>query len=383
MKSFYFKGQRKLHSVMGGGAWRSGLVAASTLAGLFSLPIPPVYAQQANPPTPVVVQPGAPGQPTRTLPESTRATLPPRSPADVQFMQGMIMHHAQAVEMTALIASHTENRELRLLGARISHSQSDEIEFMKRWLAVRGEPMSLPMPEMPGMDMSQPMVMPGMLSPNQMKALENTKGGEFDRLFLTGMIQHHNGALIMVRELFDTAGAGQDAELFSFATDVDSGQRVEIRIMQNMLGEKPFKIAITAEKSTIVAGADVSLKVSLTNTSNLAVPEGVMYQDGIELDSTFRVEVRDEQGKLVPKRTYPYEELRTGKVIFRTIRAGETLTQPQTVSTLYDMRKPGNYTIQVFRRVSDNPRDDIESNIVRVTVTPNGNVPARKSGGGK
>src|SRR5713101_8343163 len=139
MKSFYFKGQRKLQSVMGGGAWRSGLLAASTLAGLFSLP---VCAQQADPGTPVVVQPGAPGQPTKTLPPSTRATPPPRSSADVQFMQGMIMHHAQAVEMTAMMESHTQNKELRLLGARISRSQSDEIEFMKRWLETRGEPTS-------------------------------------------------------------------------------------------------------------------------------------------------------------------------------------------------------------------------------------------------
>ena len=242
MKSFYFKDQRKLQSVMRGGAWRSGLVAAITLAGLFSLP---VYAQQAEQQqadrgTPVVVQPGAPGQPTRTLPPSTRATLPPRSPADVQFMQGMIMHHAQAVEMTALIESHTPNKALRSLGARISHSQSDEIEFMKRWLTARGEPISMAMPEMPGMDMlRQPMLMPGMLTPKQMEALKKAKGAEFDELFLTGMVQHHNGALIMVKDLFDTAGAGQDAELFNFATDVDSGQRAEIRIMQTMLETKP------------------------------------------------------------------------------------------------------------------------------------------------
>ena len=238
MKSFYFKGQRKLQSVMGGGAWRSGLVAASTLAGLFSLPVCAQQAdqQQADQGTPVVVQPGAPGQPTRTLPPSTRATLPPRSSADVQFMQGMIMHHAQAVEMTALIASHTENKDLRLLGSRISHSQSEEIKFMQRWLDARGEPLSLAMPEMPGMDMSnQPMLMPGMLTPKQMEALKKAKGAEFDQLFLTGMIQHHNGALIMVKDLFDTAGSGQDAELFSFTTDVDSGQRAEIRIMQTML----------------------------------------------------------------------------------------------------------------------------------------------------
>src|SRR5260370_21207387 len=93
------------------------------------------------------------------------------------------------------------------------------------------------------MDMSgKPMVlMPGMLSPEQMEALKEAKGAEFDRLFLTGMIQHHGGALIMVKDLFDTAGAGQDAELFNFTTDVDSGQRAEIRIMQTMLGEKPLE----------------------------------------------------------------------------------------------------------------------------------------------
>ena len=196
----------------------------------------PVAAQQ----TPVVVQPGAPGQPTRTLPSSTRATLPPHSPADAQFMQDMIMHHAQAVEMTALIDTHTENKALRSLGARISRSQSDEIKFMKRWLTARDEATSPPMHHMPGMDMSShQMLMPGMLTEEQMAALRNAKGQEFDELFLKGMIQHHSGALIMVKELFDTAGAGQDAELFNFTTEVDSGQRAEIKIMKTMLGEKP------------------------------------------------------------------------------------------------------------------------------------------------
>ena len=200
----------------------------------------PVVAQQADPQTPVVVQPGAPGQPTRTLPPSTRATLPPYSAKDAEFMQGMIMHHEQAVEMTALIESHTDNKDLRSLGARIRHSQSDEIKFMKRWLETRSQSTSMPMHHMPGMDMSSHnMLMPGMLTAKQMDALRKAKGAEFDRLFLTGMIQHHDGALIMVKDLFDTAGAGQDAELFNFATDVDSGQRAEIRIMQTMLGENP------------------------------------------------------------------------------------------------------------------------------------------------
>lgn len=216
------------------------LAAVSTLASLSSLR---VYAQQTAPAAPVVVQPGAPGKPTKVLPPTTRGTLPPASPADVQFMQGMIMHHAQAVEMTALIESHTENKNIRSLGARISRSQSDEIKFMKRWLASRGQPMSEPMHDMRHMKMShEPMaLMPGMLSSEQMEALRKAKGAEFDHLFLTGMIQHHGGALIMVKDLFDTAGAGQDAELFNFTTDVDSGQRAEIRVMQNMLEKKLLK----------------------------------------------------------------------------------------------------------------------------------------------
>ena len=207
----------------------------------------PSFAQQANQSAPVIVQPGAPGQPTKALPASTTGVLPPSSPKDVEFMQGMIMHHAQAVEMTALIDSRSENKELRLLGARISHSQAEEIKFMENWLKARGKATTMPtqsmagMPgmDMPGMDMSKhEMLMPGMLTAKQMEALRNAKGKEFDHLFLEGMIQHHGGALTMVKDLFDTAGAGQDAVLFNFATDIDSGQRAEIRIMQGMLAKK-------------------------------------------------------------------------------------------------------------------------------------------------
>ena len=196
------------------------------------------WTQQPDAANPAIVQPGAPGKPSKKLPPSTRATLPPRSPADVEFMQGMIMHHAQAVEMTALIASHTENKDLRLLGARISRSQSDEIKFMKRWLAARGESLSMPMSNT---DMSHDKMplMPGMLTPEQMDALRKANGAGFDRLFLTGMIQHHNGALTMVKDLFDTAGAGQDADVFNFATDADNTQRAEIRVMQTMLEKTP------------------------------------------------------------------------------------------------------------------------------------------------
>jgi uncharacterized protein (DUF305 family) len=222
----------------------SSLLSGFLLASFF-LPTS-ARAQQASATTPVVVQPGAPGQPSKKLPASTRATLPRPSHAEIEFMQGMIMHHSQAVEMTALITSHTENKELRSLGARISSSQSDEIKFMQRWLAGWGEAISMPMPEMQGMhtsgqSMESMTLMPGMLTPEQMNALKNAKGAEFDLLFLTGMIQHHNGALTMVKDLFNTAGAGQNAEVFDFATDADNTQRVEIRIMQSMLEKKPSK----------------------------------------------------------------------------------------------------------------------------------------------
>lgn len=192
---------------------------------------------------PVIVQPGAPGQPTKKLPANTTAKLPPRSAKDVEFMQGMIMHHAQAVEMTALIESRTQNKDVRKIGAKISQSQIQEIEFMKRWLTLRGEKT-----EMQGMsDMDDEEegshhhgnhLMPGMLTPKQMEELRNSKGAKFDKLFLEGMIQHHGGALVMVKDLFQSAGAGQDGELFNFATDVDTGQKGEIRIMQNLLDKK-------------------------------------------------------------------------------------------------------------------------------------------------
>ncbi len=245
MQKFIFRVKTSFRTIAG--------MMAVCVAGLL-LPIMAFAQKTAANDVPVIVQPGAPGEPTRMLPASTRAVLPPVSPKDIEFMQGMIMHHSQAVEMVALFGGRTENKELTLLGARISHSQSEEMGFMSRWLIARGQPVSLPMTgmsgmdmkshdmkghDMKGMDMSQhQMLMPGMLTAKQMDELSAATGAEFDRLFLTGMIQHHGGALTMVKELYDTAGAGQDAELFNFTTDVDSGQRAEIRIMQDMLNKK-------------------------------------------------------------------------------------------------------------------------------------------------
>jgi uncharacterized protein (DUF305 family) len=246
------------------------LLAAWALAGALLAGVRGGQSDAAK--GPVVVQPGAPGTPSKVLPPSTRGTLPPQSQADVAFMQGMIMHHAQAVEMTGLIASHTENKDLRLLGARIRSSQSDEIKFMKRWLAARNEPISMagksrmdmagpekmdmetagqrpsgtegraiagaPGQAAPTMPWAMQTAMPGMLTAEQMEGLRQAKDAEFDKLFLKGMIQHHQGALTMVRDLFATAGAGQDADIFNFATDADNTQRAEIRIMESMLEKK-------------------------------------------------------------------------------------------------------------------------------------------------
>ena len=220
------------------------------LAATVALTAPAILCAQSD--QAPIVQPGAPGQPSRILPPDTTGATPILSPADISFMQGMIMHHGQAVEMTALIPAHTKNEQVQALGARISLSQTDEMKLMTRWLEARHQPTSMSMPGMPDMDMSgNPMpLMPGMLTPQQIDALRHASGPQFDHLFLTGMIQHHTGALTMVGELFNSPGAGQDADLFNFATDVDKTQRAEIRIMQNLLqtSASPEKVQEKKEK---------------------------------------------------------------------------------------------------------------------------------------
>jgi uncharacterized protein (DUF305 family) len=188
-----------------------------------------------------IVQPGAPGASSKNLTRE-EAIRPPRAPsaADISFMQGMIMHHSQAVEMTDLLRTRGRSPELQELGKRISISQSDEIKFMKGWLIDRNQATTMPMGDMKGMDhkghkMDSMALMPGMLSPEQMKTLAHSSGATFDHLFLTGMIQHHTGALVMVQDLFNTPAAGQDPVLFDFATDIDNTQRAEIEIMRRML----------------------------------------------------------------------------------------------------------------------------------------------------
>ena len=201
------------------------------------------FGQQAAPPSPNpnIIQPGAPGQPSRTLTPET-AAAPPRKPsdADIAFMQGMIMHHNQAVEMTALLAVRGSDPAVKEMGRRIAVSQTDEMRYMKQWLSDRGLPTTMQVDgmdmNMPGMDMSALMpAMPGMLTPAQMAALKAASGPAFDHLFLTGMIQHHTGALTMVKDLFANPGAGQDPQLFDFSNDVDNTQTAEIDIMKGLL----------------------------------------------------------------------------------------------------------------------------------------------------
>jgi uncharacterized protein (DUF305 family) len=195
--------------------------------------------------------------PAQTAPAATaRAQAGPGyTRADVEFMQGMIRHHAQAITMGKMCPTHTTNAQLRVFCDKIIRSQRDEIDLMQTWLRDRGEAVPDPndphsMHMMHGMAMdstmkmdstmhmdmgSQEMLMPGMLTAAQLAQLDSARGTDFDRLFLTDMIGHHEGALTMVAKLFDTPGAGQTPEIFGYATGVDADQRAEIERMQRML----------------------------------------------------------------------------------------------------------------------------------------------------
>jgi uncharacterized protein (DUF305 family) len=164
----------------------------------------------------------------------------PYTQADIHFMSGMISHHAQAIKMAQLAPTHDASPAVIRLTERIINAQTDEIGLMQRWLKDRNQPAPEPNPE--GMTMTMNgmqhvMLMPGMLTPEQMKELEAARGQDFDRLFLTFMIQHHRGAVSMVKELFDAQGAGQDELVFKFASDVNVDQTTEINRMLQMLLE--------------------------------------------------------------------------------------------------------------------------------------------------
>lgn len=218
------------------------LVAGLLLAG-------PASAAAQTPPSPPIFQPGAPGTAARQITAGQAVDLSRTTfiAADAAFMQHMIVHHAQAVEMVALLQTRSQNATVRLMGRRIALSQEAEMALMRDWLTQRGQPIEMPgmdhagMADMPGMAMtpSDTPLMPGMLSPAQMAALAAAQGTAFDRLFLTGMIQHHQGALDMVQALLERPGAAEDPLLGDFTTSVVADQSTEILRMQSILSDLP------------------------------------------------------------------------------------------------------------------------------------------------
>lgn len=200
-----------------------GLAACTT-----SAPEPPA-------PTSPVVQLGAPGEPNRTLSPEDAAKLesPKHVEADEEFMLDMIQHHDQAIVMTGFVDENTDDRDIRLLAERMKISQEDEMKAITRWLQDR----FIPVNEDGSGHGHDGDAMPGMLTDDQLEDLESATGAEFDRLFLQSMIQHHQGAVQMVDELY-AAGGGQESEVDQFARHVESDQGIEIARMQQMLADR-------------------------------------------------------------------------------------------------------------------------------------------------
>lgn len=235
-------------------------ILATLMTGLIAGP-----ALAQTPPSPPIFQPGAPGQPSRTITpaqaiELGRTTF---TEADVAFMQHMIVHHAQAVEMVGLLETRGSDRRVQLLGRRIALSQEAEMAIMRGWLEERGRSVEMQAMDHSAMGHGAPSgmnhagmdhsamdhgahampdpddtpVMAGMLTPRQMRTLATAQGPAFDALFLSGMIQHHQGAIDMVEALMKTPDAAQDTLLSDFATAVVADQQAEILRMRSLLSE--------------------------------------------------------------------------------------------------------------------------------------------------
>jgi uncharacterized protein (DUF305 family) len=175
---------------------------------------------------------------SRAQPQSAPTATAAYNAADIHFMEGMISHHAQALVMAGWAAAHGASPSVRTLADRIINAQQDEITAMQRWLRDRDQPVPEANPHGMMMNMNgmqHEMLMPGMLTESQLKQLDNSRGKEFDQLFLTFMIQHHRGAVTMVNDLFATYGAAQDITVFKMASDVSADQTTEIERMQKML----------------------------------------------------------------------------------------------------------------------------------------------------
>jgi uncharacterized protein (DUF305 family) len=218
-----------------------------------------------------IVQPGAPGQASKklTAEEATKLAQSRYTASDVAFMQAMIVHHQQALDMAVLVKDRTNTEDLVSIAGRIEGSQADEISFMKTWLKERGEPVEDP--KMAGHAEHLHHMMKGMASPEAMKALAAAKGTEFDRQFLTLMIAHHEGAVDMVEKLFDEEGTAADPVLYRFVSDVENEQTGEIKRMDKVLArlsEDP--------RSGLAAGFDNAGEaiLNLTKVASLGKPAG-------------------------------------------------------------------------------------------------------------
>ncbi|MCK0127132.1 DUF305 domain-containing protein [Erythrobacter sp. F6033] len=238
-----------------------------------------------------IVQPGAPGQASKTLSvdEATKLASSKYTDADVAFMQGMIVHHEQAVTMSELVNDRTNNEDVVTIAGRILSSQADEIEFMKEWLGDRGEPAA--MPGMAGHAEHMHHMMAGMASPDQMAALAAAEGTEFDRQFLTLMIAHHEGAIDMVDELLRQPGSASDPILFRFVGDIDNDQTSEIERMDGMLAN------LSADpRASLASGFDNAEEaiMNLRKVSSLRKPAGFFDPENPS-DLRAVVPPRDEQ----------------------------------------------------------------------------------------
>jgi uncharacterized protein (DUF305 family) len=180
-------------------------------------------------------------QPSASAEARADSVRHPYTQADVDFMSRMIGHHAQALVMAGWAPTHGASASVRILAERIINAQQDEIATMQRWLGDRGK--AVPEASPPGMKATMQghheMLMPGMLTEAQMRQLDQARGPEFDRLFLTFMIQHHRGAVSMVKDLFGTTGAARDETVFKFANDVSVDQSTEVARMERMLAVLP------------------------------------------------------------------------------------------------------------------------------------------------
>ena len=186
-----------------------------------------------------IIQPGAPGETAQNFDTAELEAIGglSYSEADVRFMRGMIPHHGQALDMTAMVSARATTDGFGSMALRMQISQRDEIRLMERWLAEREE--EIPATNAHRMMMTGDMaLMPGMLNAEQMEQLTSATGREFERLFLEFMIMHHEGALTMVQTLFNSSGAGQESLIFKFASDVDADQTIEILRMRRMLEER-------------------------------------------------------------------------------------------------------------------------------------------------